>query len=165
MVREQLDSYQGELMDDEAVPEEEEAGHILDLVEMSESVIVLEHGQVVIDDGFEFELDHSMMHLLVWSPQRGDNRLVGYFMGKVEFAWSEEEMGNPSLYYIVRVGSVDRLIPAWTGVHKRFQHFEKGDRVLVLYRGLRQLKNARTYHDFLIGRKPLQGTDESIDLL
>ena len=156
MVQQELDSYQGDVRDDIPAEELDEEGDVLDLVEFATSLVIRPDGAVIVDDGFEFALDHSMMSFLVWTPSKEDHRLVGIFQGQVTFAWTEDEEDNPSIYYIVRVGNTDRLVPAWNAVTKRFNEFSIGDRVLILYRGLKHLKNGRTWHDFLIGRKTFE---------
>ena len=156
MVQRELDSYQGEVSDDIPAEELDEEGRVLDLVEFATSLVIRTDGIVVVDDGFEFALDYSMMSFLVWTPTKEDHRLVGIFQGQVEFDWTPDSDEVPSQYYIVRVGNIDRLVPAWSAVTKRFNEFTIGDRVLILYRGLKQLKNGRTWHDFLIGRKTFE---------
>ena len=124
-----------------------------DYGEVDDLVTIIEGNQVVVDGEFTFPLDYTIMNALLWNPLVDGNRLVGLFRGVIHYQWVDENTDDPGdKYYGIRMRGIDRLVPAWSAVEKGLEGTLLDTKVLLIYRGKRQLPNGRTWHNVMVGK-------------
>ena len=151
-MEEEFQGMKEEMMEEEPSSDTLTEGEALDIVQMHSSVMVTANRTVEIDGAFEFPLDYSMMHALIWKPARDGDRLHGTFRCTLVYTWKEGEDYGSDLYYVIQDGGIDKLVPAWSSVDKHLSEVHPDTEVLLIYRGLRQLPNGRTWHNVMVGK-------------
>lgn len=118
--------------------------------------VVVENGEVVVDNEFSFPIRGTVLYGLLWDTER-EPVIRGIYQGMINLELKNAKFDNSGKFHIVRIMKDDVprdiLINNWKAVEDMLTENVVGSQVMMMYLGYNKIGNEQNYHNIMVGIK------------